>query len=207
MSYLVFAAYAAVVAASFFLKRLNLRHLKTFGHEVPEGFEDHIDPALLSRTSDYVLENSRLESIESLINSGIVILLFFGGLLGTYDALTARISDFFVIRGLAFFLGLMIAGTLLGIPFSLYRNFVIERRYGFNTMTAGLWLSDLIKGFLISLLLGSIAISSALVLIWKSPGYWWLWVWSFFLFFSVMLMYISPYVIEPLFFKFEPIRT
>jgi STE24 endopeptidase len=47
----------------------------------------------------------------------------------------------------------------------------------------------------------------ALALVQASPSWWWLWVWAFFLFFGIFVMYVSPYVIEPLFFKFEPIKT
>jgi STE24 endopeptidase len=52
----------------------------------------------------------------------------------------------------------------------------------------------------------ALLISVALLLIQKSPDLWWLWVWCFFLVFGVFMMYISPYVIEPLFHKFSPIE-
>jgi STE24 endopeptidase len=65
--------------------------------------------------------------------------------------------------------------------------------------------SDLFKSTLISTLLLAAVGSGALLLVEKSPGLWWLWVWLFFALVSVTMLYLSPYVIEPLFSKFEPV--
>jgi STE24 endopeptidase len=111
------------------------------------------------------------------------------------------------VRGVLFVLGLLYVGTIFSIPFSLYKNFNIENRYGFNTMTGRLWLSDLMKSTVISTVLTVLLVAAALFLVGFSPGWWWLWVWALFLLFSIFLMYVSPYVIEPLFFKFEPVQT
>ena len=130
----------------------------------------------------------------------------FGGLLGIYDQWVSSLSTSFVVSGLLFFLFLTLAETLLDIPFSLYLTFRIENRYGFNTMTKKLWLTDLLKSTAISLLILSLLVTGAFTLISWSPGFWWLWVWGFFAAISIFLMYIAPYVIEPLFFKFSPIE-
>jgi STE24 endopeptidase len=102
---------------------------------------------------------------------------------------------------------LQLAGTVLDIPFSLYRNFAIENRYGFNTMTLRLWLSDFFKSTIISLVLATLVILIVLNIILVSPMWWWLWVWVFMLLFGIFMLYVSPYVIEPLFFKFEPVKA
>jgi STE24 endopeptidase len=73
-------------------------------------------------------------------------------------------------------------------------------------MTLKLWLTDFLKSILISTFLMGIVALIGLWLIQSSPNYWWIWVWGFFLIFSLFMMYISPYVIEPLFNKFTPIE-
>jgi STE24 endopeptidase len=73
-------------------------------------------------------------------------------------------------------------------------------------MTMRLWLADFIKSLIISTIMMSLVIFAGLWLIQWSPNYWWFWVWSFFFVFSIFIMYISPYVIEPLFNKFTPIE-
>ena len=73
-------------------------------------------------------------------------------------------------------------------------------------MTWKLWISDFIKSIILSTIFIGIMTSGALYLMKASPDLWWLFVWLFFLLFSIFMMYISPYVIEPLFNKFTPIE-
>ena len=72
-------------------------------------------------------------------------------------------------------------------------------------MTVWLWITDGIKSLLISTILMGVLIVIGFYLVQQSPGLWWFWIWCFFLAFSIFMMYLSPYVIEPLFHKFTPI--
>lgn len=206
MKMLLLTLFLLVVGVGLLLRALNLRHLARHGATVPEGFEGVIDGQTLSRTSAYTLEGSRLGLIESLVQNLLRALFLFGGLLPLYDRWIASLTDSPVGSGVAFFLALSLAGGLLDIPFSLYRTFRLEARYGFNAQTLRLWLGDLVKGTLISVLLGGALLGGAFWLISASPAWWWLWVWAFFACFTLFVMYLSPYLIEPLFFKFEPLR-
>jgi STE24 endopeptidase len=197
--------YLFVIGCGYWLRSVNLRHLKRHGAEVPSGFEGVIDAEILAKTAAYTLEQSQVELIESVVDHLLLLALLFGGL-RLYDRWIASLSGSFVVSGLLFFLFLALAQTLIDIPFSLYHAFRIENRYGFNTTTKRLWLADLLKSTAISLLLLSLLVSGALALIRWSPGFWWLWVWGFFAAVTVFLIYISPYVIEPLFFKFSPVE-
>jgi STE24 endopeptidase len=207
MKIIVLTIYLLCLCFSLWLKYLNLKHLREKGGRVPPEFEEAIDSGLLKRSAAYTVETSRLGIIASLFNNLVLILVLFGGLIGIYDGWAASFSSSFILNGVLFVLGLQYAGTLTGIPFSLYRNFNIESRYDFNTMTGRIWLGDLMKSTIISTILFTILVAGALLLVQLSPGWWWLWVWGFFFLFTIFLMYISPYVIEPVFFKFEPVRT
>jgi len=198
--------YIFVIASGYWLRAINLRYLKRYGAEVPSGFEGTIDAEILTKTMTYTLEQSRVGLIESVVDNILLLVFIFGGLLGLYDRWISSISSSFVISGWLFFLFLTLIQTLLDIPFSLYHTFRIENRYGFNTMTKQLWLADLLKSTAITLLLLSLLVSGALMLIRWSPGFWWLWVWGFFAAVTIFLIYIAPYVIEPLFFKFFPVE-
>jgi STE24 endopeptidase len=122
-----------------------------------------------------------------------------------YNSLIVSLKIPFVLTGVMYFLILSFASTLLSMPFNLYSTFRIEKKYGFNTMTLKLWVADSIKSLVISTIMTGIAVSVCLWLIQWSPDYWWIWIWGFFLVFSLFLMYISPYIIEPLFNKFSSI--
>ncbi|MDH4162585.1 MAG: M48 family metallopeptidase [Nitrospirota bacterium] len=207
MTTIILLAYLFIVAFGYWLKYLNLSHLKIHGHAVPPEFESVIDPQLLGKISDYTVENSRFGFIESIFDTIVLLLFLFGGLLTAYDRWIATLTDSFLWKGVLFALLLTVVETALGIPFSLYRNFRIENKYGFNTMTLTLWFTDLLKGLAIGAVLGTVTVLGALSIVLWSPGLWWFWVWLFFLCFSVFMMYISPVLIEPLFFKFEPLTV
>ena len=207
MKLVLFFCYLLVAAAGYLLRSLNLRHLKLHGAEVPAGFAGAVDGETLARTSAYTFERSRVGLWESLADDMLVIGFLFGGLLGIYDRWMTTLSGSFVTGGVLFFLGLSLAETVIGIPFSLYTTFRIENRYGFNTMTRKLWLTDLVKSTLIGAVLTALLTSAALNIVKMSPHAWWLWAWGFFALVSLFFIYLSPYVIEPLFNKFEPIRA
>ncbi len=207
MVLLLLFLYLLTLAIGYWLKYLNLSYLKKHGHIVPPELQGAVDPAVLGKISEYTFESSRAGIFESVAGDIIIIIFLFAGVIGIYDRWLSTLTGSFILGGVLFFLFLLYAQTLIDIPFSLYRNFRIESRYEFNTMTLKLWFTDLVKSAAISTVLGAIVISTALFLIHISPAWWWLWVWGFFLVFSLFVMYISPYIIEPLFFKFEPVKA
>jgi STE24 endopeptidase len=206
MKTILIAAYLARFAAAYWLRYLNLRHLRRFGATVPEGFAGAIDADALAKTARYTAEQSRVALVQSVYDSALLLAFLFTPLLARYDGWIGSLSDSFLVRGLLFLLIITWVQELLEIPFSAYTTFRIEKRYGFNTTTLKLWLTDLLKSTLISTLLALILISAALLLIQHSPQLWWLWVWCFFALFSIIMIYLSPALIEPLFSKFEPLR-
>ncbi len=197
--------YVLIVIFGYWMKFLNLGHLRKFGHIIPEPFEGHIDGELLKKTSDYTIEHSRFGYFSSIFDNIIFIAFLFGGIFVWYNSWIVSWQLSFILTGILFFLILSVASTILDIPFDLYSTFKIENKYGFNTTTPRIWITDFIKSFLISLILMFILGGIAFWLIKASINYWWLWLWVFFLAFSLFFMYISPYVIEPLFNKFTPI--
>lgn len=206
MKFAVLTVYLVILILRLTLRRLQLRHLKMYGHNVPAGFDAVIDAKDLAKSTDYSVAQSRIGLVESLVGSLALLVFLFGGLLPLYDRWVVSLSDSFVLGGILFFFGLFLAQYLIDIPFEIHRTFVLEERFGFNTTSAGLWLSDQVKSLLISAVLGAVALGGAFALIGAAPQWWWLWVWGFFAVMIVFLMYLSPKVIEPLFFKFEPLR-
>ena len=204
--FIILFSYILVELLGYWLKALNLGYLKRYGADIPPEFEGHIDAELLKKTRDYTVENSRFSFINSVFNNIVFLIFLFGGLLNIYSSWIASQNRNFILSGLVFFMFLVYAETVISIPFSLYNAFKIENKYGFNTLTFRLWATDFIKSAILSTVLLGVLISAGLWIITTSTDYWWLWVWSFFLVFSLFLMYISPYVIEPLFNKFTPIE-
>lgn len=205
MTMLLFSLFFLTTAFTYWLRHINLAHLKKHGSVVPEGFDGLVTSETLQKSSAYIFESSRLELWESLFDNLLLLLFLFAGLLSVYDRFISSLTGSFVLEGVLFFLILSLAQTFLEIPFSVYSTFVVEARHGFNKTTPLLWLSDLVKSQLIGALLLSILLSVVFVLINWSRAHWWLWVWGFLAVFTLFMMFVSPYVIEPLFNKFEPV--
>lgn len=203
---IIFIAYLFVAGFGYWLDYLNLSCLRQHGAIPPPEFEGQIDQGLLSKIRDYTIEKIWFGFISSVFNNIILLLFLFGGLLNIYNLWIASKNLSFILSGLFFFLPLLYAETALSIPFNLYNIFKIEKKYGFSNMTFRLWVMDTIKSLFISTILLSLVISIGLYLVQKSPDFWWFWVWCFFFAFTIFMMYISPYVIEPLFHRFRPIQ-
>ncbi len=200
----IVVAYLSVIAFGYWLDFLNHAHLKKYGSLIPAEFEGQIDQALLSKTRDYNVEHARFGFVSSLFQNGLFLLFIFV-LLNIYNSWVVSLDLSFVLTGIVFFLLLTYADTIITLPFSLFSTFKIENKYGFNNMTLKLWITDTLKSLLISTILTGLLLAVGFYLIQKSPDLWWFWVWCFFLAFGIFMMYIAPYVIEPLFNKFSPI--
>jgi len=108
---------------------------------------------------------------------------------------------------LVFFGALWVLANLLRIPFSLYDTFVIEDRHGFNTKTPALWVIDLLKSLAISAILGGLLLWLLLNLMVHGGGTWWIWGWILVGVAELLIIWLYPVLIAPLFNKFEPIES
>lgn len=202
--FIVIVLYLVAAGFGWALSWMNLKHLQKRGATVPKAFEGHVDEGLLRRIKDYTVENSRFGLLESVFESALAV-VFILFVLKPYDEWVDSMGLPFILKGEVFFLLLVYAEAIISMLFSLYRTFVIEKKYGFSNMTPKLWVADLGKSVIISTIISAALIGAGLWIVKASPGLWWLWLWGFFLAFSIFMMYLSPYVIEPLFNKFEEV--
>jgi STE24 endopeptidase len=207
---LIIACYVLICLGAFIIEILNLRHIKKHGSEIPPEFAGVIHQADLEKSNAYTFANSRYRTIHTVYNEIITLVFIFGGILTWYNKLLFDLHNeynwSFAIWGVIFVMLLSYSKTILNIPFNLYHTFSIERRFGFNNMSFRLWLWDLIKGLLVSTVLFSILLFGAFGLVIHIKEWWWFPVWAFFFFFTLFIIYISPYMLDPLFNKFTPIE-
>jgi STE24 endopeptidase len=102
--------------------------------------------------------------------------------------------------------GLTLASSVAGLPLSYYQTFVIEKKYGFSTISLGLWVTDLFKSLVVALVLLGSLLTALLALMDYSPRRWWFLVWLVFAAFQLLMLYLYPVVIAPLFNKYEEIK-
>jgi STE24 endopeptidase len=193
--------------AQIYLSWLNLSSLRQHGTTVPEIFQDTIDPERLKKISAYTVDSEKFSMAATLANQGLFLVILLSGFLPWLVKTIGLWEYGQIISGLIFFAALSIFANLLRIPFSLYEAFVIEERYGFNVMNFKVWVSDLFKSIVIGALMGGLLLSLLLILVIYGGDAWWIWAWMLVGGFELLLLWLYPVVILPLFNKFGPIEN
>ena len=189
---------------------LALRHLGSVqAHRgaVPAPFAAAITLEAHQKAADYTAARVKLGLID--LGTGTLFLLWLtlGGLMQrVFDAWAPVFPGGGYGHGIAFLATLGLLGSLVDLPFGLYRTFVIEERFGFNKMTLSLWLGDLLKQGLLAAAIGLPVLFAVLWLMARMGELWWFWVWSFWLGFNLLVLLIYPSFIAPLFNKFTPLQ-
>jgi STE24 endopeptidase len=204
----VFAA-ALVIATiiRLWLALRQIRHVALHRPIVPREFEQAIELSAHQRAADYTIARQRLGLID--IGLGAAVLLGFT-LLGGVHWLTQFWSTIWpqpgIWRGMAVILSVVIIAGVIDLPLSWVRQFVIEERFGFNRMTARMFIMDGLKSLLVGAALGLPLIAAMLWVMEQAPDTWWLWAWGLWISFNVLVLVLFPTVIAPLFNKFEPMK-
>ena len=204
---LFLVALATTTTLQLWLAKRHMRNVSAHRNHVPDEFSGSIPLSAHEKAADYTIAKTRLGVLEIL--AGTVVLLAFtlgGGLEALSLAWTSAFEMGGYGHGIALVLSVAAISSVVDLPFSLYRTFVIEVRFGFNRMTLALYLADLAKQLLLGLTIGVPLLAGALWLMTKMGTYWWLWVWAAWVVFSLLMMVIGPTLILPLFNKFSPLE-
>lgn len=203
-------ALMASVMLKFWLVCRQVRHVAQHRGTVPVAFAQQITLTDHQKAADYTIAQARLGLLE--LAWGTAILLgwtLLGGLHVLNQALLAWFDGRFTSalpQQLALLACFSIIGSVIDLPFSLYRTFVLEQRFGFNRVTPKLWLIDAVKGLLFSALIGLPLGALALWVMGATGSLWWLWTWSLWMGFSLLMMLVYPTWIAPLFNQFKPLE-
>ncbi|HOI07227.1 MAG TPA: M48 family metallopeptidase [Deltaproteobacteria bacterium] len=199
------ALYALALAVRLGLYALNVRSLKRHGDTVPEEFTGIVDAGMLGKMRDYTLATGRLGIFERIATDLFLIAIVLSGLLPWLTGAIESLGTGFVLSGIVFFFSLSLLTGLLELPFDLYATFVVERRFNFSTISLRTWTIDLVKTLLVSGVVLGVFLAVFFGLISSAPRWWWLLAWGFFVSFQLLVSWLYPVVIAPLFNKFEPI--
>ncbi|MCH2175178.1 MAG: M48 family metallopeptidase [Lentisphaeria bacterium] len=203
-TYAVFAMLLFFWALDLVVEILNLRQMKS---PQPKRLQGLYDEASYSKSQAYNFEKVRIGLFSSTLSTFILLTAIQLGWLNDIDEIVQSIFSGEISRGLAFGGILMVASSLLSLPFSFFNTFVIEERYGFNRSDLKTWIMDRIKGLILGALFGAALFS---LLIWffstKAIPYTWLIACISFIFIQLLLMFLMPVLIMPLFNKFTPLE-
>jgi STE24 endopeptidase len=188
------------------LDQRHLRHVRAHRDQVPADFFGRIELADHRKAADYTAAKVRLGFVETLVDVLVLLLFTLGGVLALVDAGLREAFGSGHVQGLALFAAVSLIGFVIGLPTSLYRSFVIEERFGFNKLTWKLWLADLAKGAALTVVIGGPLLFAVLWLMDAMGRNWWLYVWLVWLATNLLLLFLYPTVIAPLFNKFTPLE-
>lgn len=184
----------------------NRLNLKALSNELPDEFEDVYDEDTYARSQDYTRVNTKFGLLTGTFDLILLLLFWFVGGFNWLDQ-WARSFEFGVIgSGLVFIGALVAAKLILSLPFGTYSTFVIEERFGFNKTTVKTFIADHIKGLLLSVLIGA-PLLAGIIAFFEYSGTWaWIYAWLAVTVFSLIMQYIAPTWIMPLFNKFKPLE-
>jgi STE24 endopeptidase len=195
----------AATAMRLWLALRQMRHVHAHRDAVPATFAATIPLEAHQKAADYTVAKARLGMVDIVL--GAAVLLAFtlaGGIQWLSEMWAAALPAGGIAHGTALILSVIFLQSLIGLPLAVYRTFVLEQRFGFNRMTAKLFVTDLVKHTVIGLALGVPLLLAVLWLMERMGPWWWLYVWIVWTGFSLALMMIYPAYILPLFNKFTP---
>jgi STE24 endopeptidase len=187
------------------LARRHIRHVQRFRNSVPSAFREKIPLSAHQKAADYTVAKTRFAMLQAVFGAVLLVVWTVGGGLDLLDSTWRALSLPPLMTGTGFIFSVVFIGALLELPLSVYHTFGLEARFGFNKMTPRLYVTDLIKKTLLSLVLGLPLVLAVLWVMDKMGTLWWFDVWLLWTGFSVVMLWAYPALIAPLFNRFKPL--
>jgi STE24 endopeptidase len=182
---------------------LNLKHLSS---DLPKEFEGTYDAEAYRNSQDYTRVYTRFGFLTGSISLIITLIFWFSGGFNYLDKIIRAWELGAVGTGLVYIAILVIARSIISLPFSLYTTFVIEERFGFNKTTLKTFILDRIKGLFLGVLIGGPLLAGLLYFFNVIGSMAWLYAWAATTLFTLIIQFIAPTWIMPLFNKFTPLE-
>jgi STE24 endopeptidase len=190
----------------FWLAKRQSDHVASHRAAVPDAFKDRVSLEAHQKAADYTIEKGKLGTIDSII--GIIVLLWMtlgGGINAAFVFWAGHIASP-MLAGITALATIFLVMTLIDIPTSLYQTFVIEEKYGFNKSTITQFVKDMLMQLGLSAAIGFPILALILWVMDSVGSTWWLWAWAIIMSFSLLMSWLFPTVIAPLFNKFTPMQ-
>ncbi|MEP0006536.1 MAG: M48 family metallopeptidase [Balneola sp.] len=195
------------IAVDFILDLVsNYLNLKSLSKELPDEFEGVYDEETYAKSQEYTKTQTRFGFITGGFDLVVLLGFWFSGGFNWLDEIVRAWGFGELVTGLLYIAVLMIAKSVISLPFSIYSTFVIEERFGFNKTTPKTFVLDLVKGLGLGLLIGMPLLAGILAFFMYTGDLAWLYAWIAITLFSLVMQYVAPTWIMPLFNKFTPLE-
>lgn len=184
----------------------ELLNLKALRDDLPEEFEGVYDAEKYRKSQQYTRVKTRFGFITSTFGIVLTLIFWFAGGFNFLDQIVRTWHLPPILTGLCYIGILILARSILSLPFSIYATFVIEEKFGFNKTTPLTFVTDMLKGLALGILLGTPLLAGILAFFQFTGHLAWLYCWMATTLFTLFVQFIAPTWIMPLFNKFTPLE-
>ena len=197
----------AVTATQLWLAKRQITHVRQHRDEVPNMFVEAVPLQSHQKAADYSVAKAQLDMVEIFVSAFVLLILTLGGLINWLSTTWERVFEpQSLSHGVALCASVAVLLGALDLPLSVYRTFVLETRFGFNRMTPKLFAMDLLKQAMLAAAFGIPLLLLVLWLMQIMGDLWWLYVWMAWMAFNLLILFLFPTFIAPLFNSFTPLR-
>ncbi len=207
MEQILFYIIIGIIILDFSIDRImDYLNSTRWSNKLPDELKGIYDEEKYRKSQDYSKENMRFGLfISSLSLIVILLVLFFEGF-AFLDGWVRQFTEHPILMALIFFGVLGLLSDILSTPFDIYHTFVIEEKYGFNRTTPKTYITDKLKGYMLSIIIGG-GLLAVFVWFYDTAGsLFWLYAWIFITLFSVFMSMFYSTLIVPLFNKQTPLE-
>lgn len=204
----IFATVVFFALLTTFLLKLvsELLNLKASEAPVPQEFTALFDEEASRKSREYLRATTTLSLCSAAFDLALLLFFWFSRGFNLLDNLLRGFGYDAVVTGVLYIGTMLLVQSLIDLPFSIYRTFVIEEKFGFNKTTPSVFAADRLKTLLLALLLGTPLLYAVLWFFESTGPLAWLWAWCGVTTLSLLLQYVAPTWIMPLFNKFVPLE-
>ena len=182
---------------------LNLRNIS---EELPDEFQGFYDEERYRKSQQYLRETTIFGLIHDTFHLLIILAFILAGGFNFVDNIARSAGAGTIGTGLMFAGIILLMSQLIDIPFSVWSTFVIEEKFGFNKTTVRTFINDILKGLVLTALIGGLVFAGIIWFFETTGPAAWLYCWVALSIFQIMLMFVAPVLIMPIFNKFEPLE-
>ena len=184
---------------------VSVLNLRAQGETPPPELADVYDRERYRKAQRYARVRARFGLLTRCFDLALLLSFWFIGGFEQLDRALRGLGLSSILTGLLFIFALGIGRSALLLPFRIYDTFVLEARFGFNRTTPRTFVTDLLKGFALTAALGAPALALALWLFERAGNLAFLYAWIAAAVLILVLQFIAPAWLMPLFMRFTPL--
>jgi STE24 endopeptidase len=205
-TYVFLAAFTLSYGVQFWLSGRQKKYVLQHREQVPTAFSSRVALEAHQKAADYTITKSKLHDIDSVVGMVFLLLLTLGGGISLVFDFWSTFDLSPLIASLSAVASIFVIMTLVEMPFSLYQTFVVEEKFGFNKNTVPQFLKDQLLSITLTMAIGMPILALILWVMDSIGELWWLYAWGIIISFSLLMSWLFPTVIAPLFNKFTPME-